>query len=114
MPYVIVCPACQKSLQVPDDLLGKYVRCPECMDHFQANTPEMLNRGFASNPLPPAGRSEPAEAPRSGPAPPPAPEWFDDDRDDDRYRRRRRRPRYDDRYDDDYDRPRLAPSQGST
>jgi predicted Zn finger-like uncharacterized protein len=36
MPLTIHCPSCQKQLRVPDDLLGKLVRCPSCKTTFTA------------------------------------------------------------------------------
>src|SRR2546423_1668916 len=53
------CPACEKKLQVPDELLGKAVQCPECKHSFVA-------RAVASN----------VAVSPSAPAPPPkVPEW---------------------------------------
>src|SRR5438552_1251610 len=34
MPQVIRCPHCQKSMQVPDNVAGKQVRCPSCKQPF--------------------------------------------------------------------------------
>src|SRR5206468_1866774 len=34
MPLVIKCSQCQKLLQVPDNVAGKAVRCPECKKVF--------------------------------------------------------------------------------
>ncbi|HWG46710.1 MAG TPA: hypothetical protein VN688_28365 [Gemmataceae bacterium] len=36
MPQIIVCPDCDRKLRVPDDLLGKKVRCPGCSVMFKA------------------------------------------------------------------------------
>ena len=36
MSQLIACPDCQKQLQVPDDLIGKTVQCPECKHTFAA------------------------------------------------------------------------------
>jgi predicted Zn finger-like uncharacterized protein len=38
MPQVISCPECERSLRVPDDLLGKMVRCPSCKATFTAES----------------------------------------------------------------------------
>src|SRR5436305_4190809 len=34
MPQVTSCPHCGKSLQIPDDAVGKPVRCPLCQQLF--------------------------------------------------------------------------------
>src|SRR5438132_12981661 len=34
MPYVIRCPHCTKSMQVPDHAAGKHVQCPSCKKAF--------------------------------------------------------------------------------
>ena len=34
MPYVIRCPHCTKSMQVPDNAAGKHVQCPSCKKAF--------------------------------------------------------------------------------
>jgi hypothetical protein len=36
MPQIIICPECERKLRVPDDLLGKKVRCPGCSVMFKA------------------------------------------------------------------------------
>jgi predicted Zn finger-like uncharacterized protein len=36
MPETITCPECAKTLRVPDDLLGRTVRCPSCKATFTA------------------------------------------------------------------------------
>jgi hypothetical protein len=40
MSILITCPECTKHLQVPDELLGKKVQCPECRFTFTAAAPE--------------------------------------------------------------------------
>lgn len=101
MSQLIACPECKKHLQVPEDLIGKKVQCPECKHTFTAAAPEeeKISTGTTS----------------SVPAAPKTPEWDkktssttgkkrnddvdDDDRDprddddDDEGRRRRRRRR---------------------
>jgi predicted Zn finger-like uncharacterized protein len=42
MSTLITCPECTKHLQVPDDLLGKKVQCPECRHTFTASAPEEI------------------------------------------------------------------------
>jgi len=97
MPTVIACPACQKQLKVPDELMGQAVKCPGCKETFTAQV------GSPSAPV----QDEFAERPRKRAAPPPEEEEEqprrsvrrrdDDDGDDeemdDRPSRRRRRGR---------------------
>lgn len=44
MPEIIRCTACNRQLQVPEDLLGQAVRCPTCQGVFTAamNTPPVV------------------------------------------------------------------------
>jgi predicted Zn finger-like uncharacterized protein len=39
MNLTISCPACQRPLRVPEDLLGQAVKCPSCTHVFTAPTP---------------------------------------------------------------------------
>jgi predicted Zn finger-like uncharacterized protein len=39
MSHLITCPECKKQLQVPDNLLGMTVQCPECKHIFTAAAP---------------------------------------------------------------------------
>ena len=41
MAQLVACPECQKHLQVPDELLGKRVQCPECKHTFTATVAEV-------------------------------------------------------------------------
>jgi predicted Zn finger-like uncharacterized protein len=36
MPTIVSCPSCSRSLRVPDELLGKKVKCPSCSNAFVA------------------------------------------------------------------------------
>src|ERR1700674_5512656 len=36
MPEIIQCPQCDRKLKVPEDLLGKNVKCPTCGATFTA------------------------------------------------------------------------------
>ena len=62
MPTNIKCPACSRALEIPDELMGKKVKCPACKMIFTAT----------------AGRSSPpsasgvASAPRASRPPPPS------------------------------------------
>jgi predicted Zn finger-like uncharacterized protein len=88
MSITIDCPSCNRKLRVPDDLLGKKVKCPTCGTTFTA--------GGDAAPPPPAEEELPAPAPARRPAPPPdecdeGPPPRRDDEDDDRPRPRRSR-----------------------
>lgn len=37
MPTLVNCPACNRKLRVPDEMLGQKVRCPGCGGTFEAN-----------------------------------------------------------------------------
>jgi len=43
MSQLIACPECNKHLQVPADLMGKAVQCPECKHTFTAAEPPPKN-----------------------------------------------------------------------
>ncbi|HYV36138.1 MAG TPA: tetratricopeptide repeat protein, partial [Gemmataceae bacterium] len=87
MTEIIYCPACQRKLQLPHEVLGRRVRCPACKEAF---TPSVATiRPAASAPaLPPQPRKT---------APHRAPELND---------RARRRPQH-----DDEDRPKRSRPQ---
>jgi len=40
MAHLLTCPECGKNLQVPENLLGSRVQCPECQHTFTATLPE--------------------------------------------------------------------------
>jgi len=125
---VVSCPDCQRKLRVPNELVGKLVKCPTCGQTFTANPAAQA----PAPPPPPPVEEKPTRTskvsrdddeddddersrrprPRSG---------RDDDDEDDRKRRRRSRfSRDDDEEDDDDDRRRrrrrrdLVPHRGST
>jgi predicted Zn finger-like uncharacterized protein len=84
MPSITRCPECNGQLQVPDEFLGRKVKCPTCGAQFTAQAP-----GSAAAPPP----QQPAAAP--------SPRYRDEDDDEDDYddeprprRKRRRRSRY--------------------
>jgi hypothetical protein len=52
MPIVAECPNCGKKLKIPDDLIGKTVRCSDCAGTFLAAKP----RSVAPLPPPPEER----------------------------------------------------------
>src|SRR5207249_3631253 len=96
---IFPCPSCGKALAITDDLVGKQVRCSNCLTVFEAAPAADAPRAEAPPPEPPAP-----------PPPEPAPERADDrpprhDEDDrDRDRPRRRRYQYEDDDDDDLER----------
>lgn len=92
MSQLIACPECSKHLQVPENLIGKKVQCPECKHTFIAAVPEV----------------EIAAAPKPKAAPPATktPAWEQKKRDDDDGQSRRKRRDRDVDEDDDDDRPR--------
>jgi hypothetical protein len=85
MNETINCPACQRKLAVPENLLGQEVQCPSCSARFNAS-PDRT--GPAPPPLPSS--------------PPPAPEWREAEREPDLRRSRRYQ---DDDDEDGYARP---------
>jgi hypothetical protein len=121
MPEIIACPQCKGKLKLPEALLGKKVRCPDCKNTFVAGA----SAPVAAPPPLPQFKQGVAAPPIRKPAPPPA-EVLEIDADDliveeeaprsrgssGNHRRReevtdapRPRTRRDD-YDDEYDRPR--------
>jgi predicted Zn finger-like uncharacterized protein len=110
---LVSCPECQRKLRVPNDLIGKQVKCPTCGQTFKADPAAQ-----APAPPPPAAEGKPARTSKVG-----RDKDDDDDRavarrrarddedDDDRSRRRSRSRRDDD--DDDEDRPRRRRSRYS-
>src|SRR5262245_48213812 len=101
MSHLISCPECKKHLQVPDDLIGKKVQCPECKHTFTAQV-EVEEVSVSSKPtkpttpaLPPATNKPPAWDTKKG----------SDDDEEDRYDVKKRRRDRDDDDDDDDNRP---------
>jgi hypothetical protein len=86
MPETTSCPECDKKLKVPENLIGKKVKCPGCSTMFTARA-EGVTTG---RPAPPRRRDEDEDDDR------PRSRRRDDDDDEDRPRGRRDR-------DDDYD-----------
>lgn len=90
MSFTISCPSCQRTLRVPENLLGQAVKCPSCAHNFTA--PEHVE----DEPPPPPASDRPSR--RAAP-PPPEEEYEDEPRPS------KRRARDED-YEDDYDAPR--------
>jgi predicted Zn finger-like uncharacterized protein len=102
MPIKIVCPSCARQLRVPDELLGKSVRCPSCQTTFSAAAPEE-ETGVTSAPTSDkVSRSQPVEPPIEDYEEVPE----EEDEDHEARPRKRRRSR------DGADRPRRRPHHG--
>jgi len=67
MQNTIPCPSCGRQLRVPDDLLGKLVKCPACSQTFTANL---------SVPTPPAESEVQPETYRPAGSPPPPEDYL--------------------------------------
>jgi hypothetical protein len=80
MPFVTSCPDCARKLRVPDELLGKKVRCPGCKVVFTAVADSDKPEEAPPPPRRPAPpRDERIEQdPRPRRAPPPPPQDEDD------------------------------------
>jgi len=91
MPEVVTCPQCERKLRVPQDLLGKKVKCPTCGTTFTAEA-----GGAASLP----DEEEAPRPSRRSAAPPPEEQYEEEPRPS---RRAPVRSRRDDDEDDDYD-----------
>ncbi|HXG12973.1 MAG TPA: zinc-ribbon domain-containing protein [Gemmataceae bacterium] len=92
MPTIVDCPSCERKLRVPDDMLGKKVKCPKCGTTFTARGDDG-GRPVADGDEPP-GRSAVQE--RSSQAE----ERYEEDRPP-----RRPRDEYEDEEEDDYRQP---------
>src|SRR5262245_744485 len=82
MPIIANCPECDRKMRVPDDLLGKRVKCPACGTIFQPG---------ASKPNPPAPVESPFEEVDDSESASDEDGRYEEDRSE---RRRPRRPRY--------------------
>jgi len=78
MPITISCPSCRKPLRLPENMLGKQVRCPGCQNVFTAASPEE-----------PPQPAEELESVQERPSQRPRPRREEDDQDYDREPRRR-------------------------
>ena len=81
MPTQINCPSCSRALRVPDELLGKNVKCPTCSTTFEASAE-------GPPPAPPEEEELPVAPPARRPAPP---DDYDEPQEEERRPRRRRR-----------------------
>ncbi|MFL5341477.1 MAG: hypothetical protein ACJ8F7_15130 [Gemmataceae bacterium] len=106
MSLTVNCPDCDSPLKVPDNLVGRKVRCPKCKVEFVATAAGPASEGIVA-PRPPERES--AETYRSAEDEdrPAARRPLREDDEDDEERPRRRSRRRDDDDDDEYDdRPR--------
>lgn len=79
MPQV-TCPSCNQALNLPDQMVGKHVRCPLCNNTFHAtgqSGPEPAGEPAPARYAPPRDRDDPYEYDRP-PARPPARRDYDD------------------------------------
>ena len=88
MSDTITCPSCQRTLRVPESLLGQLVKCPTCQQTFTAALGGDANGAEA--PPKKAGTPPPRPRARSEDEPPRPARRDEDDYDEDRPRRRRR------------------------
>jgi predicted Zn finger-like uncharacterized protein len=58
MPTTVDCPTCSRKLRIPDELLGKKVKCPQCGNAFvaSASAPAPEEIGEEETPAPPPRR----------------------------------------------------------
>jgi predicted Zn finger-like uncharacterized protein len=96
MSDTITCPSCQRTLRVPETLLGQLVKCPTCQQTFTAALDAEAN-GAAEAPPPRKEVTPPRERDRDADEPPRRARRDDEDDYDDRPRRRRRRYQQDHR-----------------
>src|SRR5690349_13309835 len=88
MNDIIICPACERKVQLPREFLGRSVQCPECKETFLAGNPRT---GIATDPEMPPLRSSATAHDSSAPRYPAADYEDDDPYDDWGVRRPRQR-----------------------
>ncbi len=110
MPVSIQCPQCQRKLSVPDNLVGRRVKCPSCGEGFQAAQtqprkppPPPPKDAISSAPTkpPPLSDYEVIDEPEYEKLRPPRRRPRDDEEDQDDRPARSRRPRDDDEDEDE-------------
>ncbi|HEY3789330.1 MAG TPA: hypothetical protein VGL71_10770 [Urbifossiella sp.] len=99
----LICPGCDKTLQVNDNLAGRAVACPSCKTKFQVPQAEPPDDEPPSRKPAPPPRNTTTKPSSEADRDPPRRKPRDDDDDDDRPRSRRRD---NDEDDEDDDRPR--------
>src|SRR6266700_2568519 len=82
MPTTIKCPMCKRALEVPDELMGKRVKCPGCKMIFTATPPGAAPPEDSSARRPRPGQKSEEAVRRKRPAPPPDEDEDKDDEDE--------------------------------
>jgi hypothetical protein len=100
MPEIVKCPDCNRSLRVPEDLLGKTVRCPSCQVTFKAQA------GPAEPPAPPLPKMEIEEDEERAVTRKPRRKTFEDHDDSDQEREEPDEPEWEDELEEDRPAPR--------
>jgi predicted Zn finger-like uncharacterized protein len=67
MPRKITCPNCNAVVSVPDELLGRTVRCPRCKTPFTAEAAPPGPPVLAEEPTDEPGRAADDDRPRGRP-----------------------------------------------
>lgn len=83
MPEQVRCPSCNAALRVPDNLLGKNVKCPKCQTTFTAEMEEAAERQSIAREPAPARRSRAMEEPEEE-------DFLEEEEEEERPRPRRR------------------------
>src|SRR5438445_13612932 len=69
MSTIVDCPSCSRKLRVPDELLGKKVKCPTCSGTFDAvAAPALAGTPAPSSPIKPPPLDPQLELARAGSA----------------------------------------------
>src|SRR6266851_4059028 len=83
MPINTKCPTCKRTLEIPDELMGKKVRCPSCKVVFLATADGSPAKTDSSRPQPPKSKSEEGIRVRRRPAPTDEEEEEEDEEEED-------------------------------
>ncbi len=102
MPITVACSSCNRKLRVPDDLLGKRVKCPTCGNTFEATAEDEAPPEPPPEPVEEGSSARSKSGSRRGEAVTSSRARRDDDYEDDD-QPRSRRGRDDDDYEDDRD-----------
>jgi zinc-ribbon domain len=98
MPEQVQCPKCNQKLRVPDNLLGKKVKCPKCASIFEAKDEEAKDEEDGGS----YGLTqEPEPQPRSKALRRASGEDVEDEEEEDEPVRKKRRPAAEDTEDDE-------------
>lgn len=79
MPTLVNCPTCNRKLRIPEELLGRKVKCPGCQGTFTAQAEEPPPPPGEEPPSPRASDDPRAEGLSPQPPPPPPPEEFSEE-----------------------------------